>query len=237
MCDALQPQRGGPLRARVEERLLVESPLDETREICPDARVFESKSSERLAAAPSGAAAAFPVIIEYPDEEAVETFIEIHDRSAGDKLVTVIELLWPWNKLESDSKRKYQQKQRELLQAKINFVEIDLTRGGRRRLLVPQSRLSKKNRTTFQACVFRATSPRPRFEVYPIRLDAPVPTLAIPLRADDKDVVLELQPLIERAYANGAYDDIGYSQDAVPPFGGADAQWADCPLREARQRP
>src|SRR5437763_15855468 len=65
MKEQLQPQLSGPLRARVEERLVVESPLDEGREIYPDVRVFESKPSPRQASA-SGAVVAEPLVIPCP---------------------------------------------------------------------------------------------------------------------------------------------------------------------------
>src|SRR5438270_9882596 len=94
ISDQIQPQLGGALRARVEERLVVESPLDESREIYPDVRVFSSKPSDRAGAA-AGGAVLEPLIVPCSDEEAIETFIEIIDRTSGDKLITVIELISP----------------------------------------------------------------------------------------------------------------------------------------------
>lgn len=37
-------------------------------------------------------------------------------------------------------------------------------------------------------------------EVYPARFDTPLPTIKIPLRESDADALLELQPLLDRAY-------------------------------------
>jgi Protein of unknown function (DUF4058) len=234
--DQLQPQLGGTLRARVEERLVVESALDESREIYPDARVFESKPSGRQGVA-SGAAVAEPLVIPCPHEERVETFIEIVDRASGDKLVTVIELLSPSNKLRGDAQRKYRQKQEELFDAgNVNLVEIDLTRGGQRKLLVATAQIPPEYRTTYQTCVYRATGERQQFEVYRMPLEQPLPVVKVPLRSGDADALLELQPLVERAYASGAYDDIDYSVAPTPPLGEADAAWADQLLRAAGKR-
>ena len=58
-----------------------------------------------------------------------------------------------------------------------------------------------------------------------------LPAVRIPLRQSDDDVPLELQPLIERAYDYGAYDDIDYHRDPEPPLGPEDAAWADQLLR------
>ena len=103
MKDQLQPQLGGPLRARVEERLVVEKALDEVRDIYPDVRAFESLPSWRKGVASSVA-------------------------------------------------------------------------------------------------------------------------------------VLDLQPLVVAAYANGAYDDLDYSGDCIPSLEGEDAAWVDRLLREAGKR-
>jgi hypothetical protein len=54
------------------------------------------------------------------------------------------------------------------------------------------------------------------------------------LRPDDPDVVLQLQPLIERVYVSGGHDDIDYSKPPVPPLGGEDAAWAEQLLKEWR---
>jgi hypothetical protein len=124
--DQLQPQLGGPLRARVEERLVVITPLDEAQGIYPDVWVFQSKPSARTSESELRGVAIVeegekPIVVPCPHEERAETFIEVIDRSSGDKLVSVIELLSPSNKLKGDSQRKYQQRQRELYDANITW--------------------------------------------------------------------------------------------------------------------
>lgn len=44
---------------------------------------------------------------------------------------------------------------------------------------------------------------------------------------------MNLQKLTDMAYANGAYDDIDYSREPVPPLGPADAEWAAELLKSA----
>jgi hypothetical protein len=233
----LQPQLGGALRARVEERLVVESPMDEGREIYPDARVFESKPSGRQSETrSSGTEIIEPLVVPCANEERTETFIEIIDRPWGDKLVTVIELLSPSNKLGGASKNKYRQKQEEIYAATVNMVEIDLTRAGRRRFLLPQAKIRNSHRTTFQARVFRAAGKRAQFELYAMPLQQPLAPIKVPLRDGDADVIIDLQPLLERAYQLGAYDDLDYSKPPIPQLNDEDTAWADALLRAAGKR-
>jgi hypothetical protein len=110
----------------------------------------------------------------------------------------------------------------------VNLVEIDLTRDGNRALLVPVLELPAEKRTTYLACVFRAAWKKyGRKEAYPISLRAPLPAIGIPLRAQDQDVRLDLQSLVDEAYQAGRYDrTIDYGQPCVPPLTPEDAAWA-----------
>ena len=54
-----------------------------------------------------------------------------------------------------------------------------------------------------------------------------LPAVGVPLRAKDADVALDLQPLVDRTYHNGRYDDVlDYGRPPVPPLAAADAAWA-----------
>jgi hypothetical protein len=50
----------------------------------------------------------------------------------------------------------------------------------------------------------------------------PLPTIKVPLRPADQDVLLPLQPLIDDVYERGRYD-IDYRQPCRPPLDAADA--------------
>jgi hypothetical protein len=64
ICDQIQGQPGGPLRARVEERLVVESDDAGPPTVYPDARIFESSKSARQGVALAGSATvAEPLIV------------------------------------------------------------------------------------------------------------------------------------------------------------------------------
>ncbi len=233
IADHLQEQLGGgKLRARVEERLVVEASDTVIHAINPVARVFESVRSDkdRISFQSGAVAVAEPpgvpkLIIPIPDEEQTETSIEIIDRSTGDRLITVIELLSPTNKLGKEARQAYALKRHEVRSAGVNLVEIDLTRTGTRQLSVWP--IPRSHRTTFQACVTRAYGvPRQQYEVYAMPLREPLPTIDVPLRPVDKDVTIDLQSLLAKAYRNGAYDDLDYTRPPVPPLSRTDAAWA-----------
>ena len=98
ICDHLQYQLGGgKLRARVEERLVVEADDVAIRAINPDVRVFESARGDEGGGVAIAAPTAEPLIIPLPAEDQTETYIEIIERGTHDRLVTVIELLSPTN--------------------------------------------------------------------------------------------------------------------------------------------
>ena len=47
------------------------------------------------------------------------------------------------------------------------------------------------------------------------------------MRPTDRDVLLDLQPLIDQIYENGRYsEDIDYSELLRPPLSAAEAEWA-----------
>ena len=61
--------------------------------------------------------------------------------------------------------------------------------------------------------------------LYHLPLAHPLPAIRIPLRYEDPDVVLELQPLIDQAYRNGRYERIDYSRPLTPPLPAPEAAW------------
>jgi hypothetical protein len=236
-CNALNRQLGPDLRARIGERLVVEHDMDPIRSIYPDVRVFahERGVGDRPLNSSAGIAVAEPLVISAPSEEIRETFVQIIDVSSGGSLVTVIEFLSPANKLTGDGSNKYRQKQREVLDADINMVEIDLTRGGTRQLLYPGAQLPAHYRTTYLTCVRRGFG-FGRFEIYRMPLRERLPAIRVPLRPKDPDIALDLQALVDQAYEEGRYDDIDYSQSPVPPLGDEDAKWAQEQLNSGQRK-
>jgi hypothetical protein len=225
--QALLPRR---FRVEVEERVFVAGNLDESRSIWPDAHVVERDRADSGGATASAAVITEPVVIELPDEPVTETYLEIVDPASGNRVITAIEFLSPTNKTSGDGYDLYVQKQREYRAAGVSQVEIDLTRQGDRSSVLPLTRIPRRHRALYLACVRRSWQPT-KIEAYPMPLAQPLATIGVPLDQAHADVPLNLQDLITLVYRNGRYDDIDYRQEPDPRLQKKEAVWADELLR------
>lgn len=153
-----------------------------------------------------------------------ESFIEIRD-SENDFLVTVLELLSPSNKQAGYDRDAYIAKRRHYLLSDVNFIEIDLLRGG------PRMPIEELPPCDYYVLVKRA-SDRIRAGVWPIRLRDTLPPIPIPLRAPDPDVWLDLQATLHSVYDRAGYQFRIYRGNPKPNLVADDAQWADAILKE-----
>jgi hypothetical protein len=232
---ALQPQLGGRLVARSDERIIVEDPTEIPRRIGPDIPIVEFAPEPRTSAR-GGVAVAEPVIFNVESEPLVQRYIEIIDVAAGGKVITVIEFVSPTNKLAGDGRDQYKQKQDECRHGGVNLVEVDLTRHGRRELLAHRWAKTRDYDSTYQASIWRASNPG-SCGLYPIKLQDRLPTIRVPLRAVEADASLNLQSLLDGAYEASNYGlTIDYTRDPDPPLADEDAAWANELLRAAGKR-
>ena len=236
-CDWLQPDLPAGLRARMEERVFVETEDAVRRPIAPDVYVVEHPRGRGTAAsAESGLAVAEPTVtIHLDDEPTTQGYLEIVEVGSGNRVVTVIEFLSPSNKLPGDGQDLYLAKQKQVVAAGASLVEIDLTREGRRVLSVLPHRLAPSHRTTYAACVRRGWHPAIA-ELYGAPLQHRLPVIPIPLRQTDAQVPLDLQALVDMCYERGRYDDTDYRAEPVPPLSPDEAAWADQLLRAQGRR-
>jgi hypothetical protein len=238
-CDALQGLLPADLRARVEESVLLESPHGlGDHPLYPDIRVVEFAAKRGLQEKPAAAAAVVePLVVDALPDPATETYIEIIDRSSGNRVITVIEYLSPSNKSPGANREQYLRKQREVCSSESNLVEIDLNRFGTHTLAFPLEHIKPQGRTAYMACVRRAATAG-KAEVYPMPLWHRLPAIKIPLRKADADVPLDLQTLIDQCYRHGGYDGtLNYAAESDPPLFGADREWAHVWLQEKGFRP
>jgi hypothetical protein len=226
-CDALQPRLPGDLRARAEERVFVESEPDRMRHIIPDVRIYQRHSAPSHSASvmreESDIAVAEPIIYEVHNPVVTEGYIEIRERGGG-KVVTVIEFLSPANKSGGAGQARYLEKQAEVLESDASLVEIDLVRAGRRVLAFPKGDGAPESRAEYLACISPGWK-RSRRELYPISMRERLPVLPIPLRSHESAVRLDLQRVLDQAYAAGGYDDLDYSSELTPPLRPEDREW------------
>ena len=226
-CDQLQQRLPEGLFAITEEGLTVDAP-ESPKLVVPDVQVAESWDR---AAAPAVAIQDIPVaksVIVRVDPE-VDRWIEIIDQAG--KLVTVVELLSPSNKESGLSGAR--RKRKSYAEGQANYVEIDLLRGGRRVSVPPDVAFGMG--TAYFAVIIRSLVIHER-EIIGIPLEQPLPALPIPLRKEDADVPLELQPLVDTTFANARFPWIDYRKDPDPPLNPQQNVWADKLLREAGLR-
>jgi hypothetical protein len=160
------------------------------------------------------------------------TYLEIRD-AESQEVVTVIEVLSPWNKSPGQGQAEYREKQRALLLSNTNLVEIDLLRGGAHTVAM---RHGRRPASDYRICIHRIARPD-GFEVIRFGARDPLPRVGIPLRGGGPDVVLDLGAVFNRVYDTGVYGRLAsYSAPADPPLDEADAAWADELLRNAGQR-
>ncbi|MEZ0263411.1 MAG: DUF4058 family protein [Phycisphaerae bacterium] len=232
--DALNRHLPPGLRARMEERVYLESHEERVRHAVPDVRVVEFSRSHLAGKAVRGAApgiaVAEPLVVEIQNDPITETFVQIIDARSGNRVVTVIEILSPSNKRPGTGQDLYLAKQEEVVASGASLVEVDLLRDGRRVLACSPVHVPPSHRTPYQVCVKRGWR-KFEYEVYRVPLREPLPGIRIPLRQGDEDAVLALQDLLEQAYANGGYDTIDYAVDPIPPLPADDKAWATEILR------
>lgn len=229
--DALAPQLPPDLRARSEECVTLTDGED-GRAYRADVAVTESwrhglpPQWTPETDATSSVVVAEPEIV--PLEPDMERWVEIRERSG--RLVTVIELLSPHNK--GTGAGNYRRKQDDIIHSGVNLVEIDLLRRGEEVLRADSARPRPEHEWHYRVSVSRAAASG-LVEIYNLPLRQRLPAFRVPLRATDRDVTLDLQPLIDRCYEFGAYWHTDYSSTPAQSLNEADAAWARGFLKDA----
>ncbi|MBE7493914.1 MAG: DUF4058 family protein [Verrucomicrobiaceae bacterium] len=233
IADDLAEQLPTGLKARSEEQVTLASENEpEGRQVRADVAVVESwKQGIPPAWQPEDKAGGGTLTASEPlyclDEEQTDRWVEITDRHG--RLVTVIEVLSPANK--GADREKYRAKRQAYIDGGVSVVEIDLLRGGHHTVNVPRGSL-RDPEVTYLTCVTRSSNIA-RKEYYLMPLTQALPAIRIPLRHDDPDAVLALQPLIDRCYRKGGYWQESHTRLPGPPLSGNDDAWVTERLKAA----
>jgi len=219
------------LQARVEESTAIQIEDEARRVVFPDVRIVEDQpyqpsGDEGVALVTETIRTAKPIIIKMEIETRTQRTVEIVDISSNDRVVTAIEVLSPGNKIGYESRLAYKRKRAAYIESGVNLVEIDLVRDGDHIAAIPLPLIPKQYWDDYITCVQRATKPC-QFELYPMPLRQPIPDISIPLRRTDKDVLLQIQVLIDQCYQDGRYWRTDYSLTLRPRLSELDAAWAD----------
>lgn len=199
------------------------------RPIYPDVAVIVKPRSQSVMTTTT-AVVDEPVRVRQASVQIREPFIEIFD-AEGDRLVTGIEFISPWNKSHRRGRGLYKKKQRESQEAGIHLVEIDLLRGGPRIAMLPRSVLESQPRHDYLINIVRADSIDHEF--YLRRVRDRLPRIGLPLNPGDADQVLDLQSVFDQSYDTGPYRlRIDYHNSPEQPLPDDDAAWAEQVLKE-----
>ncbi len=210
---------------RIGERVYLSEPGEDRRRIIPDASIGDTANPpvrrRDTNPAKSGLAVTLePTILPLVElDPLTERFIQVStlpDR----RIVAVLEFLSPSNK-SGRGRVEYLDKRDEIIKANIHLVELDLLVGGHR---LPMKRPLPPG--DYFALVARAEK-RPNCEVYSWRLEDRLPSIPIPLRDPDADVVVDLPSIFSCAYERGRYPRIlKYDREPVIDLGGQRQAWA-----------
>jgi hypothetical protein len=165
-------------------------------------------------------------------EEHRESFIELRQRSDG-RLITLIELISPANKITAEGRRVYLDRRAEVKKMSAHLVEIDLVLQGQ--TLIEYAKDASPP-WDYAAVVTRWTHPD-RCEIYSATLPKRLPRFRVPLASDDRDVVLDLQLAVGQAYEQGDFrKSIDYARDPATNLSDENRRWLGERLKEEKLR-
>ena len=239
-CDLIADRLPRGLFAAVEETVYITGEWSEGGRARPDVGVFGSRRDPARpgpASAGNAGAIAEPLRIRLVEQTVVEGHIVIRKLGGGQPLVTAIEVVSPTNKKDRRARRDYVSKREAYYDAGANVVEIDLLRAGEPLIDVPWGDVPSELITPYGACVRRAAVAEVELEAeyYRLPLRERLAVIGVPLRMGDEDVALDLQALIDEAYARGRYSmRVDYEKGPEPPLGVEDAGWVAERVRARR---
>lgn len=154
------------------------------------------------------------------NDEVDENYLEVHEVTTG-KLVTILELLSPVNKLHPQGREDYERKRDMVFRSRTNLVEVDLLRAG-----APLPVVGKQVRSDYRILVSRGAR-RPHAHLYAFSLRQPIPQVPLPLLPGDSEPLLDINTILHSLYERARFDlRLDYSQPPAPPLAKADAEWA-----------
>jgi hypothetical protein len=186
------------------------------------------------AAAPGSTTVPDLLVIE-PDERLEVSYLEIREVN-DDRLVTLIEMLSPSNKIPGPDRKRFARKRKEMLESDTNWIEIDLLRSGKRS--DPRVDLRcRSRRHLYVVVVSRGWKRHPlQLEIYGFGIREPLPVIAVPLREAISDVPLDLGHVFKRRYETGPYRKVvRYDLPPDPGLPPDEAGWTRELLRQERE--
>ena len=208
--------------ARLETRMVRDTlPGEDIGIMYPDVEVVLNSTVDEPQMSYSSHAQTSSLTVSIPKIKPVDTkipVVEIKDR-ASNRLVTAIEILSPINK-RAPGLEPYLKKRKELSNARVHLLEIDLIRRGKRPV---------KHRK-IQDCHYTVNLTRAGTawtDVWGFSVKDTAPIVPVPLAGDDPDVVLDLGEALKIIYKRSMYHlSINYKEEPPkPPFDEQELAW------------
>lgn len=198
---------------KVEERVYIVDDVEpyERQTIAPDIFLVQSPTAPTLQVAAPATATPATIIERLPSVPDVrDRYLTIYDRRSRE-LVTIIEVLSPWNKARgSRGNREFLAKREAVFATRTHWIEIDLLRAGER----PEEVAGQSD----YYVLLRRGNAHGRLAVWYVDVRDALPCIVVPLREPNSDVVLDLQAAFATIYQRARYaDDVDYSQPVPPP--------------------
>jgi hypothetical protein len=215
---ALANDLGARLRpkyyAAIETRTYLEDESDGVLVGIPDAIVFGSTASERVAVATLSTVEiprSQPQVVQLVEPiEVKERFLEVRTVKTHE-VVAAIEVLSPKNK-RGDGRSSYLKKRQAIFESQTHLVEIDLLRAYQ-----PMPLMGVNGSWDYRILVSDAAL-RPEAELYGFNLRDRIPNFPLPLKPEDSSVSADLQLLLHTVYEQGNFDlRIDYNQPVPEP--------------------
>ena len=217
--DALSPLVAPNYYVALERRTYRLKPDDIAFIGRPDLAVAARADPQVASAAQPRATGVLEVEVPMSDEVG-EDFLEIHEVDTR-KLVCVLELLSPVNKLHAQGREDYETKRAEIFRSRTSLVEVDLLRDGR-----PMPVVGQRPGGNYSILVSRGHR-RPRAQLFCFSVRDPIPSISVPLAPGDDEPELDLGAVLHALYDRARFDlRLDYAREPVPPLSVEDGEWA-----------
>lgn len=229
-CELLGPQISPAYVARMNHYTVNDTaPEEDVGIMYPDVDVLRKKVEEPAESYAAGLPPTTPATISIPAIRNVEVripVVEIRDRKKN-QLITAIGILSPVNKRRPGLK-PYIEKRERLHASGVHLLEIDLIRRGQRPFNHPY--LPKSH---YLITLIRAGSGTT--DAWAFNVQDALPVVPVPLKAPDKDAVLDLGKAMEMIYSRGLYHlSVDYKEEPPPPpFDEENLKWMKQLLKQA----
>ena len=203
--DAIVPKVAPKYYVGIEQRTYETRPGSAVYLGRPDVGVTWTGVTESLAGSSEPRSSNGPGVLELDVEVPVtehvdEWYLEVREAVRG-KLVTVIEVLSPTNKLRQPGRKQYLRKRGKILDSRTSLVEIDLLRAGK----VMPIEIPSLVKGDYRILVSRGKS-RPHARLYVFGLRQPIPDIPIPLLPRDAEPMLDLNAVLHDLYDRARFD-------------------------------